>query len=155
MRSFILYVIIITAALACKEPNAGQQESQTPVYPVLPAELHQQLFDQVDYLDFIFHNYPFSMSQSEKPSIQTNISYIGREPVYEIPQTCKPIARQFYQIRGEIILESDVYYSEGCYFYVFIKDNQPLYACKMTENGIGFFGDILQKAMKAANQARG
>lgn len=150
-----LYIGIFALALlmvSCKEDKPAEPQA---VYPVLPSELGQKLFVETDYLDFIFHNFPFSMSQSEKPSIQANISYIGSEPVYDIPATCKPIARQFYQIQGEIVIEADVYYGEGCYFYVFYQDGQAKYANMMSQNGIGFFGNILDQAIKTSKNIGG
>ena len=141
--------------ISCKQDAPKEPETPQPVYPAMSLEQQKSLFDNVDYLDFIFHDYPFSMSQSEKPSIQTNISYVGREPVFEIPATCKPIARQFYQIQGEIVIEADVYYGDPCYFYVFYENGKAVYANKMTTNGIGFFGNILNQAINAAKHARG
>lgn len=165
MKNFLYatFICLVIVSVGCKQDAPQKQvEEQTqvqntsgPIYPVLPSELALKLFHEADLLDFIFHDLPFSMSQSEKPSIQTNISYIGNDPVMEIPQGCKSIARQFYQIQGEIILESDVYYSEGCYFYIFYEDGQAKYANMMSTNGIGFFGNVLQQAINASKNIGG
>lgn len=162
MKNQILFVagFMIMSLFACKSDNSqsnapAQSAPAQAVYPVLPAELHQKLYNQVDYLDFIFHDFPFSMSQKEKPSIQLNVSYIDKAPVMSIPQNCKAIARQFYQIEGEIILEADVYYGDNCNFYVFHENGKASYANMMSQNGVGFFQNIIQQAMNAAKQIGG
>jgi hypothetical protein len=162
MKNQILLAIglMIMSLFACKSDNnpgdaAKQSAPAQAVYPVLPAELYQKLYNEADYLDFIFHNFPFSMSQKEKPSIQLNVSYIDKATVMSIPQNCKPIARQFYQIEGEIILEADVYYGADCNFYVFHENGKASYANMMSQNGVGFFQNIIQQAMNAAKQIGG
>ena len=145
-------------ALSCKnssgseqvENNTSSQVLSEPVYPTLPIELHKKLYYEVELIDYIFNDLPFSMSQSEKPSIQSNIRYIGADPVTELQQDCKPIARQFFQVQGEIILEADVYYSEGCYYYIFFQEGEARYANLMTSDGIGFMQNIINQASKTA-----
>lgn len=153
-------MLLVLTMLACKSETknttTAQQEpgAQAQIHPMLPAELQNKLYNQVDFLDFIFHNFPFSMSQKEKPSIQLNISYIDKKPVLEIPAGCKPVARQFYQIEGEIILEADVYFGEGCSFYVFFENGQAKYANQMSPDGIGFFNNVISQAINASKQIR-
>ncbi len=153
----LIYLCVFLIFGSCNQSGNSKPTKEVPkaIYPVLPAELHQSLFNKVDYIDFIFHDYPFSMSQSEKQSIQTNISYIGREPVFDIPASCKPIARSFFQIEGEIILEADIYYSEACYFYVFVQDGKAKYANNMSQSGIGFYKNILAQAVNTAKGING
>jgi hypothetical protein len=162
MKYISSLLILVILVLSCqssgdqkksKQPSDQAQRSEA-IYPTLPVELHKRLYDQVDYLDYIFHDLPFSMSQSEKPSVQTNIAYIGQGKVMGIPQGCKPVARQFYQIQGEIIFEADVYFSEGCQFYIFYENGQAKYANAMSENGIAFFNKIISQAIEASNQVR-
>lgn len=124
----------------------------TPIYPSIPHELGMKIWNEGEMIDYLFHNLPFSMSQDEPKSIQTNMTYIAPELVYEIPSQCKPIARQFYQVGGDIILEADVYYSEDCYFYVFLVDGKPQYANQMTDSGKFFFDNIIKQASQARKE---
>ena len=156
---FALFISMILLAISCKNSEsksktAGAETAQAS-FEKLPKEMVQKLWEQADLLDFIFHDLPFSMNQSEKPSIQANISYISQVPLLSIPEGCKAIARQFYGIQGEIVLEADVYFSEGCYFYVFIVDGQPKYANQMNENGKGFFKNIIAQALNTTSNMGG
>ena len=130
----------------------GGAQIKKALYPSLPNELGMKIWNEGEMIDYLFHNLPFSMSQDEQKSIQTNMTYIAPKLVYEIPSSCKPIARQFYQVGGDIILESDIYYSEGCYFYVFLEDGKEKYANQMTDSGKNFFDNIIKQASKASKQ---
>ncbi len=123
--------------------------SSGKTYPPLPQELGMKIWNEGEMIDYLFHNLPFSMSQDEQASIQTNMTYIAAEPVADIPSVCKPIARQFYQVGGDIILESDVYFSDGCMFYVFLVDGKEKYCNQMNAAGQQFFANIIQQAMSA------
>ena len=154
--------VIALSLFACKADQNNSTnttevvaQNQEPVYPLLPVEWHNKLYNEVEYLDFIFHTLPFSMNQSEKESIQANIAYIGRAPVMDIPAHCKPIAREFFQIQGEIPIEADIYFTDPCYFYVFIVDGKPAYANVMSETGISFFQNTINQALAASKQIQG
>ena len=163
----ILYLSLFIFALslfACKAEEKKSTEAlaetqqvsnQEAVYPMLPVELHNKLYNEVDFLDFIFHTLPFSMNQAEKESVQANIAYIGRSPVMGIPAHCKPIAREFFQIQGEIVIEADIYFTDPCYFYVFVVDGKPSYANMMSETGRSFFQNTINQALAASKQIQG
>ena len=135
-----------------QQTEASKQVPTGPEFKSIPQELALKIFNEVDLIDYIFHIYPFSMSQDQKPSIQANVSYISPEAQSYIPANQKPIARQFYAIEGNIFLEADVYFSETDQFYVFIQENKPVYANKMSPAGIQFFNAMISRAMGAVNQ---
>ncbi|MBT8233629.1 MAG: hypothetical protein HKO66_16940 [Saprospiraceae bacterium] len=149
----LLMGILITS---CKNESKEQPKSKTKEavgYEMLPADILRKMWNEAESLDYIFHHLPFSMNQTEKPSIQANMTYIEQAPQPNVPQGCTPAARQFYQVNGNIELEADIYFSEGCYFYVFIIDGKPKYANKMSEAGKNFFNTMINKAKEATQGA--
>jgi len=117
--------------------------------PSVTAEVMQRLLDDCTFIDYIFHNLPISLSQDERPSIQQNVLYIDfNRPVIRIPDGCRPIARKFFQINGEIVYDVDVYFTKGCAFYVFVKDNKPIYANYMSKDGVNFYNNMINMVQK-------
>lgn len=157
MTKYLLFVSIIILGLSCndqkasssKTPEAKPKVATTKSYPRIPNELMMKVWDEGTMIDYLFHELPFSMSQNEQLSIRTNLTYISEEIVPDIPKSCKPIARQFYQVGSDILFEADIYFSEGCQFYVFIVDNKPTYANQMAPSGVAFFNNMISQAMKA------
>lgn len=123
----------------------------------VPRDIMENLFQNCTLVDYIFHTMPFSMSQDEKRSIQANLSYISTTPAPYIPKNMKPIARMFYQISGDILLEADIYFSDENPFFVFVEDNKPKYANYMTPEGVEFLNRMLNQARAAQKspQAQG
>ena len=150
---------------ACKEAPKGEEKTE-PVaeeqtveyknsfpYRGIPQELVMKVWNEVDMLDYIFHQLPFSMNQTEQASIRTNVSYIGKNAKPWIPKDCVPIARQFYQTNGDIWMEADVYFTEQCQFYVFYIDGKPAYANEMSTAGSDFFKTMINQALDASKKA--
>ncbi len=141
-------------AVTQADPASSSQAAEGPEIPGVPKDVMVKLLNECTYVDYIFHELPFSLSQSEDPSIDQNISFIDfNKPLGRIPKNCKAIARKFFQIKGEIVYDVDVYLTNECKFYVFVdKKNQPLYANYMTEAGVKFYSQIAQQARGAIQQ---
>lgn len=136
------------------EPVANQNVSKTgPAFESISADIMKNLFDKCQLIDYIFHDLPFSMNQSEQSGIRSTISHVSTSPLEYIPTGCKPIARQFFQIDGEIVVEADVYFSDNCKFFVFFEDGKAKYANKMSPSGIEFYTSIIKKALDARKNA--
>ena len=129
-----------------------QAEASGPQIPSVPQELMLKLYDECTYLDYIFHDLPFSMSQDETSSIRANLNYISTTPLGSIPSGCKPIGRQFFHIGGDIVAEANVYFSKECKFYVFVDGETPLYANVMSQEGENFFMTMIKQAFQASGQ---
>lgn len=131
---------------SCKrEPSAQPpKEAVKPVLNGLPADMINKMLAEVDYIDYIWHDLPFSLSQEDKEGINTNISFISSEAVPVIPAECKAIGRKIYNIKGETFATADVYLSPGCYFYVFLDGEKPIYANKISAQGINFYTQVIQ-----------
>ncbi|MBK9254742.1 MAG: hypothetical protein IPM42_04580 [Saprospiraceae bacterium] len=129
-------------------PKTSVAQNNEPI-PGVTAEVMQRLLDDCTFIDYIFHNLPISLSQDERPSIQQNVLYIEfNRPVVRIPEGCRPIARKFFQINGEIVYDVDVYFTKGCAFYVFVKDNKPVYANYISKDGVAFYNNMISMVQK-------
>ncbi len=114
----------------------------------IPGDKMRNLWENCELIDYIFYELPFSMNQSEKSGIQSTIAQVSTMAQQSYPANCKPIARQMFQVGGEIVLEAEVFFSPECQFFVFLEDNKPKYANQMTPQGAEFFGNIINQAMK-------
>jgi len=129
------------SAPAAAKPGVKNQVALESV----PRTVIMDLWQNCTYIDYIFHDLPFSMSQDETESIQANLNYIATERQAYIPDNCKPMARQMFHVGGDIVLECDVYLSDNCQFYVFVENEKPKYANKMTPDALKFFGTMFSK----------
>lgn len=114
--------------------------------PALPQSVMEQLFREATYVDYIFYDLPFSLSQDNQASIHANLKLISSVGLENLPQGCKPIGREFFHIGGEIAYEADLYFSSGCIGYVFLKDEKPIYGSKLTEEGMKFYTNIISQS---------
>jgi len=165
---FALLLISFLTVFSCKEKAKNSdvnpiKETTTEVVnqemleslPMVPIEIMQKLWNECEFIDYIFFDLPFSMSQTEQPSIRANLNYIDRSAIGPRPKSCKPIAREFFQINGEIVYEADVYYSEGCKYYVFFDGKTPVYANKMSAAGEQFYNQMITQALQMQKGAQG
>jgi len=138
-------VFIMILMVACKPGKEKKLITDEQfIYPQMSLQEQSYLFENIEGIDYIFNELPFSLSQTDKPSIQTNIAGIGRDGVTEI--NCKVLGRIFYQFKGEIILEADIYFKPpDCHFYIFFEDGSPIYANQMTPENVNFFNGFLKQ----------
>ena len=141
----------ILAMTSCKGKTVSEEPEKTVTaktkltYPVLPLIDYRNIVEQVDYIDYIFHELPFSVSQEDKPSITTKVSGILLEPVNI--SNCQSLGRMMLQADGEIIYEAEVYYDgKGCSYYIFYIDNKPTYAAGMSDYSKTFYQNLLNSA---------
>lgn len=116
--------------------------------PPLPEAEYNLLYDECDFIDYIFIELPFSISQDDKESIQNNVVFVSKEEVSSYSKSCKPIARKFFKIKGKIVWEADVFKDSNCAHFVFYKDNKAMYANKMSQSGINFYNNLIDQAQK-------
>lgn len=163
MRVIVLFLAVMLV-MSCKSDKVKNSEPTVSVQDIpkgaskfdlesLPESEILRLYNEATYVDYIFYDLPFSLSQDNKPSIHSNLKMISSLPMDFMPTTCKPIGREFFHIGGEIVHEADLYFSKGCIGYVFLKDQKPIYANKLTEGGMKFYANIISQSQKMANQA--
>jgi hypothetical protein len=137
---------------ASATPTQQPATVDAPVYPSFPVKKVENLFQHCDYIDYIFYDLPISMSIKEKPAIQYNITHIGSQPARQLPN-CKPVGRLFYQVKGENVEQAELYFSQGCTYFVFLENDQPKYGNMMTDKGIEYLNGMLgQAGFKGVNQ---
>ncbi len=149
--------IVFTFLFSCKGDKATTAPATTttttapasPSFRALPNEMMMNMWNECDLIDYIFHNLPFSMNQTEQASIRTNLTYVSSTAQTTIPSNCKAMGRQFYGVQGEIVMEADIYYSPGCMFYVFFINGKATYANQMSDAGKQFFQTMIQKGLEA------
>lgn len=167
MYKLIFTLFLSLAIIACNSdqpPSSSQAENTAPNTPAapsapapsapaislpsLPIEMAQTLWNQCDYVDYVFYYTNFSMSQKEKASIQASIRHISGD-VAPVKPECQPIGRIFYQIDGENYLEADLHLTEGCAFLLFYKDGKKSYANKITQEGLQFYQNVFNQTQQA------
>lgn len=150
---FSLFATILLAACGGQEkPAAPPQQTPTPpppaaTLPSVPLELLEKIWQEGTQVDYIFYNDPFTMSLTDKPSIQYAVRHVAEQPAPLLPD-CKPKGRVTYQIKGDIVLEGDFYFSTGCTYFVFEKNRVKTYANYMTDEGIKYFNEQIKQAME-------
>lgn len=121
--------------------------------PSVPLELLEKLWNEGTQVDYIFYDHPFTMSLTDKPSIQYAVRHIAEQPAPLKPE-CKATGRVTYQVKGDIVLEGDFYFSTGCTYFVFEKNRVKTYANYMSDDGITYFNEQIQQAMKMQQQVQ-
>jgi hypothetical protein len=106
------------------------------------------LWDNSNQVDYIFYELPISTSLNDQYSIQQSLRHVSDTAVpLNVKNNCKPISRVFYKKDGEDLMEAEIYFSQGCSFFVFFKEGKPFYSNLMTNDGVTHFNNILQKAL--------
>jgi hypothetical protein len=156
----IFTLSLVVLFFQCKEkvsdnPKPEMTQSGTETKNELPPisdSDYNYLMKECDFIDYIFFDLPFSLSQDEKESIIQNMNFISREGVSNIPAGCKPMARKFFKVKGTIVWEAEVYMSDQCKHFIFYKDNKAVYANKMAQSGINFYNNLIDQAAKIGQQ---
>lgn len=161
-KSVLLLVFTLSLVFfqSCKHSKLDNAKEESQVIgdqkiPGASQELIEKLLDECTGIDYIFDNWPVSMSQDEDPSIDQNILFIDlKRPVGVLPTQCKKEGRKFLKMGAQEAYSVDFYFGENCNFYVFRdKKNQPIYANYMTNAGINFYQNIFDQ-VKAATQSQ-
>ncbi len=160
MKQTIFLLITVLALTACNQDKPSQPAANTTPPPAaapaaslpsVPLELVKQLWAEGTQVDYIFYDYPFTMSLSEKPAVQNAVRHVA-ETLAPLKPECKPMGRVTYQIKGEIMLEGEFFFSQGCTYFVFEKNRVKTYANMMTDEAIQYFNGQIQQAVKMSQQ---
>lgn len=153
IRVLQIFILFSLVAVACSDGNRQEETAteQPASAPALPEQRIAQMRANVDLIDFIFYKLPMSMTQNDQPSIQQTLSFIG-DPVPAGSIGCASIARVGFMSNGEIIEEAEMHLSDDCAAFVFLENGKPAYAHSMSQNGVAFFGSMVNNAMNQRNQ---
>ena len=149
---FIIMILISCQSGTKVEPRQVQKSQGLPG---LDIQAYKNLIENCELIDYIFHDLPFSMSQDHRSSIVTNLQFISSSTVDQLNRDCKSTARIMYSVNGEIVTEAELYFSEGCIYFVFVKDEKPYAANLMTEKGIVFYNNIINQVKTSIPNAQG
>ena len=152
--SFFIFVLIVTVFSACQPSATNQQETNSSSEPISEAQptivanpgsitvdLMKLLWEECDYVDLIFYDNPLSVSQSDPGGIRATLQFISTKPVPH-KSNCTPTGRISFMIKGDITAEADVYLSQGCTYFAFLKDGKIIYVNEMTPDGINFISQV-------------
>ncbi|MCB0631935.1 MAG: hypothetical protein R2824_03595 [Saprospiraceae bacterium] len=131
-----------TEAAGTSDPTAPELDKP---YPSLPPERMVALYNNVDYIDFVFYYTNFSMNQSDNASIKATLSNVSAD-VPGIDPACQPIGSLFFQSKGQELIQAELYFTENCVYYVWLENGQRTYANKMTPNGFKFYERVFTQA---------
>lgn len=104
------------------------------------------MYNKTDQIDYIFYDLSVSLNITDKASIQENFKLISADPIE--PISCKPIARKFYYSKGQLLYEADIYVHNQCLGYVFLKDEVPIFANRLSQQGVNYYSGILSSYSK-------
>lgn len=153
MKKIILLALL--GLFACKADKTNTSNvAQAPVSkaqapPAISTEKLIELYENCDFIDIIFKDLPFSISQGDKPSIQQTIRNINNVAPPTINAGCPYFAELIFQENGEIVLDGKIFFQEGCTYYLFYEKGVVKYSGSFTQDGINFYNNILAQAEKA------
>lgn len=144
--------------MSCGDTPAGNAQSTTTATPAkgaepkaslpsLPVVTLEYLWKSCDFVDYVFYELPISMSLDNRKTIQYVLGHIAEDPAPLRPE-CKSIGRIFYQVQGENVVEADLYFSEGCTYFVFLEEGKAKYANYMTKDGVDYLNNNFQQVNK-------
>lgn len=144
-----------TETVPSTNPAPAPTAKTEALYPAYPVEKLKYLFDNCDYVDYVFYELPMSMSLNEQGSIQYSVSHVSTDPA-QINANCKSIGRIFYQLKGENIAEAEIVFNapEKCSYFIFYDNGKKAYANQMTEGGIKYLQQNIMNAVKSMQQAQ-
>ena len=116
--------------------------------PPMPVQVAQMLWDSCTAIDYTFFELPISMSVDDQPTIRQNVRHIALDGILDFAAGCKPIARIFFAKGTSIVLDADFYFQQNCTYYMYFKhgENKPIFANKMTQEGLDFFKSVSAQA---------
>lgn len=119
----------------------------------LPKYIYDEIYKYSDYLDVIFEDLDFSMSQEDNKSIRSFLQNINLRRTPLIKKDCKPMGHVAFMKKGNPIIEADFFHSPGCYYFLFFDEKgAPLYSNAMSDLGIEFFNNLKNRNFKKATK---
>jgi hypothetical protein len=115
--------------------------------PSIDVSVLENLWENCDFVDYVYYELPISASLDNKASIQSSIQHIAGSPAAKI-NGCKAIGRVFYQIEGENVLQGDIFFGRGCTYFLWLDSKGKYFAGNlMMDSAMKFFASNIQAAM--------
>lgn len=130
--------------------NTPSPAAKKATLPTPTTEFLTDIYNRVDYIDFVFDKTNFSVSVSDKPNAQRNVSYLSQDAVEDI--NCTPyIGRMYFSSEGVSFATAQIHYSNTCNYFIFTDSkHRPKSACLMSEAGMAFFNKIMATQVQPA-----
>ncbi|MEM6726244.1 MAG: hypothetical protein AAF598_19530 [Bacteroidota bacterium] len=138
----LIVVFALLFGLKALNKPKGEPNPQTPAapssiagYPIPPIDYLNNLFNETDYIDYIFQETNFSLSVEEPESVKGNVRYLSVDPVTDYG--CAPfVGNIYFNKEGRAFAEGEIYYKDDCAFFILLDANrQRQYACAMSASG--------------------
>ena len=155
MKKSIFIILLGLALFSCNSNPKTETKKTSPttvnaaanidgLLP-LPEKDVKILWERCDYLDYLFYNTNFTLSQDDQASIRQFLTFLSSEPS-KTNSECESLGRVFFQEKGEILYEAEFHFKKGCTHLIFLKNNKPIYKNELTPQGIQFFMNLFKKA---------
>ena len=148
----LLFLAILSS---CKEkvkedqPASGQDQKTEGLPPLGNQEL-TTLYAKAEMVDMIFYDMPISVNQDQASRAKNTVLYVSPTGAVRNP-SCKPLGRLSWLSGGTIYKEADIYAGQGCSYFVFMENNQPVAVNAMSETGVNFFNSIITQVQQQRN----
>lgn len=165
MRIYTLFFFLLLMVSSCGNGESGKSSTSdspattasteaaakpAPAYPSISVDRLEYLWKNATYMDVVFYELPVALNQSTPEQIRSTIAHIAEDaPV--IDPKCKPVGRIFFQVNGKNVEEADIYFQNGCTFYLWMKDGKPTHANNFTQAGIEFYNNIYAQVQQMNN----
>ena len=155
MKNIFLFIIVslLSVFFSCghsdnKTTTTATQQTATAL-PSISFEEMKEMYEQCDFIDFIFYQFDFSMSVNAKTNIQKIVGFVAPE-IPTINPNCQPTGRIFFQKNGETMIEADMYFNDICQYFIFFKDGKQVYANSMSPQGKVYFNTVFSRVQVEA-----
>ena len=127
------------------EEAAHAYEMWQETLPQLPAEWLQRLWDSCTLVDYTYFTMPITMSLDQQASIRSSLRHIGGGVAVR-KADCKLFAKLFFQIKGHIVMDADLYFSDnGCSYFVYNIGGKARFSNPLSTEGVQFLNQIVAK----------
>ncbi|MFZ2900946.1 MAG: hypothetical protein WA004_20100 [Saprospiraceae bacterium] len=153
MRILLITLVLAVIFQGCGQDKPTQQpppatsaaQPASATLPSIPKEKLEFLWNNCDNIDYVFYELPISMNVDNPDAIKNALTHVASEPAPMLPQ-CKAIGRVFYLVKGENVVIADMYFSEGCTYYVFLENDKPVYANYLTPQAVQYFNSVFSQS---------
>lgn len=152
MIKYIAYGFLLVNFFACQQAAPKKKITETaptsvsapmPNYPSIPRETMEMLWSKCTNIDLIFSNLPYSVSTNSNEESRPLLMHISTDAAF-VDAKCPFTASVVYLANGQIVLESNLYYSDNqeCCYMVFLENGQPKYANYLSQQGKDYFKQL-------------
>lgn len=151
LRTTLILFIFLQLILACKSDTKsstakGAASGKKIEYPGVNPDQLTRLRQECTSIDIISlkKEVNVSMSFDNQQAVAIILSFVTEEKA-NLTNMCLPEAHLVCQRNGEVFQEMDLYYQSGCNALVFMdKDNKPVAANQISNEGVDFFNNFLK-----------